>query len=71
MKLLDPVTDTALLDAERDLFYARVEFANARYDYILNTLRLKKMVGSLSDADVAYVDKLLNGADRQLSAHGL
>ena len=65
------IATTALLDAERDLFYARVEFANARYDYILNTLRLKKMVGSLSDADVAYVDKLLNGANRQLSAHGL
>ncbi|MGB1192702.1 MAG: TolC family outer membrane protein, partial [Pseudomonadales bacterium] len=50
------VPTIALLDAERDLFFARVEYANARYDYILNTLRLKRVVGSLSDADVAFVD---------------
>ena len=58
----------ALLDAERDLFFARVEYANARYDYVLNTLRLKRVVGSLSDADLAFVDTLLTGEDADLAA---
>ena len=62
------VPTIALLDAERDLFFARVEYANARYDYILNTLRLKRVVGSLSDADVAFVDGLLTGEDADLAA---
>ena len=62
------VPTIALLDAERDLFFARVEYANARYDYVLNTLRLKRVVGSLSDADLAFVDTLLTGEDADLAA---
>ena len=58
----------ALLDAERDLFFARVEYASARYDYILNTLRLKRVVGSLNDADLAFIDSLLTGDDADLAA---
>ena len=64
------IPTTALVEAERDLFYVRVEFANARYDYILNTLKLKKMVGSLTEADIAYVDTLLTGGEKQLNSFG-
>lgn len=62
------VPTIALLDAERDLFFARVEYANARYDYVLNTLRLKRVVGSLSDADLVFVDTLLTGEEADLAA---
>lgn len=62
------VPTIVLLDAERDLFFARVEFASARYDYILNTLRLKRVVGSLSDVDLAFVDSLLTGENADLLA---
>ncbi len=61
-------TSLSVLDAERDLFFARSEYARARYGYILNTLRLKRSVGVLSEADLTQVNGLL--ADEQSgSAH--
>jgi outer membrane protein len=52
-------TTLMVLDAERDLFLARVHYAQARYDYILNTLRLKRAVGSLSEEDIRLVNAWL------------
>lgn len=42
-----------VLDADRDLYAAKRDLAQARYDYVLNTLRLKQAAGTLSDGDMA------------------
>ncbi len=52
-----------LLDAERDLFFARSEYARARYGYILNGLRLKRAVGVLSVEDLRQVNTYLTGSE--------
>ena len=48
-----------VLDGVRDLFYSRRDYAQARYDYILNSLRLKQMVGTLSEKDIDAVNQWL------------
>jgi outer membrane protein len=53
------LTLLAVLDAERDLNFARRDYAKARYDYVLNRLKLKQANGTLSDADLEAVDRLL------------
>lgn len=50
-------TSLAVLDAERDLYLAMNEVAQARYDYILNNLKLRQAVGSLGEADLKMADK--------------
>jgi len=42
--------------AERSLSQAKRDYARARYDYILQTLRLKHAAGSLEPADLAAVN---------------
>lgn len=54
----------SVLDAERDLFFARTEFSSARYDYLINTLRLKRAVGLLGDADLEQVNAMLSGEEQ-------
>lgn len=49
-------TSLAVLDAERDLYLVRQDYAQARYDYLLNSLRLKQAVGSLSGEDLQQLD---------------
>lgn len=49
-------TSLAVLDAERDLFNAKMEYAKARYDYIYNSLKLRQAVGTLSEADLLQAD---------------
>ncbi|MCW8877958.1 MAG: TolC family outer membrane protein [Kangiellaceae bacterium] len=41
------------------LFSAKRDHARARYDYILNTLRLKQAAGLLGEEDLAQVNKML------------
>ncbi len=48
-------TNQQVLDAQRDLFAARRDQANARYDTILAWLTLKKLAGSLKDEDLYYI----------------
>lgn len=48
-----------VLDGVRDLFLSRRDHAQARYDYILNSLRLKQMVGTLSKKDIVAVNQWL------------
>ena len=48
-----------VLDAERDLFEARSDYARARYDYVLNSLRLRQAVGALGEADLVTVNAWL------------
>lgn len=48
-----------VLDAEQLLFAARRDYARARYDYVLNVLRLKQATGTLSEEDVKLVNAWL------------
>jgi outer membrane protein len=48
-------TLSPVLDAQRDLFLAKRDYAQARYDYLLYRLRLKQAVGTLSDADLTAI----------------
>ena len=48
-----------VLDAQRDLYFARTDFSKARYDYLLSTLRLKQSTGSLSVADLEEINRLM------------
>lgn len=52
-------TVLAVLDAQRDLYFAQRDYSQARYDYLLNVLRLKKAAGSLSPDDLKSLNKLL------------
>jgi outer membrane protein len=50
-----------VLNAQRQLYNVVREYNNARYDYIINTLKLKQVAGVLSPADLhslnAYLSK--------------
>jgi outer membrane protein len=48
-----------VLDAERDLYAVKRDSARARYDYLLNRLRLKQAVGTMNEEDLAEINKLL------------
>ena len=48
-----------VLDAQRDLFIARRDYAQARYDYLLNTLRLKQAAGILAEDDLLSTNAAL------------
>lgn len=53
-------TSLAVLDAERDLYLAKQDYAQARYDYILNSLRLQQAAGTLKEEDIAMVNQWLH-----------
>ena len=48
-----------MLDARRNLLRAQVNYRRAKYDYLLNTLRLKQAAGTLVEPDVAQVNNWL------------
>ncbi len=48
-----------VLDAERSYYIALAEYATARYDYVINTLRLKQAAGSLSPQDLIDLNQWL------------
>ena len=52
-------TTVDVLSAQSDLFAAQREFAQSRYDYILNLLRLKQASGLLQPADIDEVNRWL------------
>ena len=52
-------TNTDVLDAERVMFVARRDLAQARYEYLANVLQLKAAAGVLSEKDVAEIATLL------------
>ena len=52
-------TSLAVLDASRDLYLSRRDYAQSRYDYVFNTLRLKQVMGILSDDDLVIINKWL------------
>jgi outer membrane protein len=52
-------TVLAVLDAERDLSIAKRDYAQARYDYAINSLKLKHTLGEISEEDVAHANQWL------------
>jgi outer membrane protein len=48
-----------VLNAQQQVFQTQRDLARARYDTILNSLRLKSAAGSLTEADVEAVNRLL------------
>jgi outer membrane protein len=49
----------AVLDSYQRYFAARRDYAQARYDYLVNRLNLKFAVGTLDSGDLAELDRLL------------
>ena len=52
-------TAVDVVTQERELFGAKRNYARARYDYVLDTLRLKQAAGTLSPADLIEINKWL------------
>ena len=50
------LTGIAVLDAERDLYFIRLDYATARYDYLRNSLRLKQGAGILQEQDLVTMN---------------
>ncbi|TGD72952.1 hypothetical protein E4634_11730 [Mangrovimicrobium sediminis] len=48
-----------VLNAQQTLYAAQRDYANSRYDYIINMLRLKEQAGLLSPQDVINLDSFL------------
>jgi outer membrane protein len=56
-------SSVTVLDAVRDLFIAKTEYSAARYDYLLNNLRLKRAVGTLTEFDLEQINHALKGGE--------
>jgi outer membrane protein len=52
-------TSVDVLNAQQTLFQARRDLQQARYNYLLSTLRLKAAAGMLTDADIEAVNRTL------------
>ena len=48
-----------VLQTQRTLFAAMRDYANARYDYIIDMLKLKQLAGMLGPNDVYELDRWL------------
>lgn len=48
-----------VLDATRDLYLAKRDYEQSRYDYLFNRLRLKQAAGTLSEADLVQIGAVL------------
>ncbi len=48
-----------VLNAQNAVFAARRDYANSRYDYVLNSMRLKENAGTLSPEDIAALESFL------------
>ena len=57
-----------VVDAQRNLFQAQRNYFNELYDYIINTLELKQVAGSLAEDDLQELDSWLQ-ASRALPSH--
>ncbi len=52
-------TAVEVLNSQRELFRVQRDYARARYDYALSTLRLKQGAGILSESDLEHVNSWL------------
>ncbi len=55
---------TDVLDAERDFFQYRRQELGSRYNYLLNMVSLKRLAGTISEDDVAFIDTELDPKSR-------
>ncbi len=55
-------TQVDVLNAQQQLFSARRDLAQAKYNYIMSTLKLKAAVGRLSEQDIVAVNAWLERA---------
>lgn len=55
-------TQVDVLNAQQQLFSARRDLAQAKYNYIISTLKLKASVGRLTEADVVAINAWLDRA---------
>lgn len=51
-----------VLDAERNYYVALRDFADARYDYVVNSLELKQSAGTLNPLDLAELNNWLSAS---------
>lgn len=58
-------TSVEVLQALRDTYSARSDYAGARYDYIINSLNLKAAAGTLSENDLVAVNRFLIEPDAE------
>jgi len=54
-------TSVDVLNAQQQVFQTRRDLQQARYNYLLNTLRLKQAAGQLDEPDVQDVNRALGG----------
>ena len=59
---------TDVLDAQKKLYAAQRDYLNARYDFIVNTLKLKQLAGTLSPADLQDLNGWITFAQADSSA---
>ena len=52
-------TNVEVLDAVRDLYFSERDYINAKYQFILSTLQLKRVAGSLKVTDLETVNSWL------------
>jgi len=52
-------TSVDVLNAQQQVFQTRRDLQNARYTFLVNTLRLKAAVGTLTEADIEEVNRAL------------
>lgn len=50
-----------VLNAQRNLFLSQFQYASARHLYVLDTLRLKQIVGTLSPQDLYDLNQFIDG----------
>jgi outer membrane protein len=48
-----------VLDAQRDLYLARRDYAQSRYEYLISRLKLKQAAGTLSETDLVGISAAL------------
>lgn len=54
-------TNLDVLNVQQNVYQTRRDLANAYFQYLLATLRLKAAVGTLSERDVEDLNRRLNG----------
>lgn len=52
-------TTVDVLDARQALFNAQTSYARSRYDFLINSLRLRQATGELGIDDIRHLDRLL------------
>ena len=58
---------TDVLDAQQQLYSSISNYQNTRYDFIVNTLKLKQAVGTLSPVDLEELNQWMTDASGELS----